>query len=87
MRLTDSQRRLLASLLYHESFETLETETGLGYGVIRDDLMTLVHKGMIEVFDEHRPDEWVRTQAYDTDQLRQYRFRASSRGLREIRPA
>jgi len=81
-RLTDSQRTILAQLIFHESFENLMSETGFQYGVIRDDLMQLMHAGMIEIFSDS--DHPARLMGYDSDRLQAYLFRVSRKGLNEI---
>jgi hypothetical protein len=83
-RLTDSQRALLRHLLFHESFDTIAVETGFSYGVIRDDLVTLLHAGMVEIYDETDSGRPRRIQAYDGDHMQAYLFRASRKGMNEI---
>jgi hypothetical protein len=82
-RVTDSQRALLRRMIFHETFSELLDETGLHAGVVRDDLLTLLHKGYVEVFLDGA-SEPVRQMAYDSDHLNQYLFRASHSGLRQI---
>jgi predicted ArsR family transcriptional regulator len=83
-RLTDSQRALLRHLLFHESFDTIADETGFPYGVIRDDLVTLMHAGMVEIYDEPDSGRPRRIQSYDGDRMQAYLFRASRKGMNEI---
>jgi hypothetical protein len=83
-RITDSQRILLRRMIFHETFSELLGETGLHAGVVRDDLLTLLHKGYVEVFLDGDFSEPVRQMAYDSDHLNLYLFRASHAGLRQI---
>lgn len=84
-RITDSQRALLRRMIFHETFSELRDETGLHAGVVRDDLLILLHKGYVEVFLEvGQVSEPVRQMAYDSDHLNLYLFRASHTGLRQI---
>lgn len=83
-RVTDSQRSLLRRMIFHESLADLLAETGLHAGVVRDDLLTLLHKGYAEVFLPGDGSEPVRQMAYDSDRLNLYLFRASHAGLRQI---
>lgn len=48
---TESESRILSALLFREDYETLRQETQLESGVLRDDLITLINRGWIEVFD------------------------------------
>lgn len=84
-RVTDSQRALLRRMIFHETFSELIRETGMHTGVVRDDLLTLLHKGYVEVYlDGGHVSEPVRQMAYDSDHLNLYLFRASHAGLRQI---
>jgi predicted ArsR family transcriptional regulator len=83
-RITESQRALLRQLLFHESFDTIAVETGFPYGVIRDDLVTLMHAGMVEIYAESDTGRPQRIQSYDGDRMQAYLFRASRKGMNEI---
>ena len=50
--LTATERQILNALLFKEDFPSLMMETGLPYGVLRDDLMTLISRGWVEVYDD-----------------------------------
>lgn len=83
-KITNTQRALLQHLLFHETFATIVDETSLPYGVIRDELVTLMHAGMVEIYaetDEGRPQ---RILSYDGDRMQAYLFRASRKGMNEI---
>lgn len=84
MRLTESQRILIRRLIFHEPFDGIQRETGLPHGVLRDDLLILMHKGLVEIYLEKSDGEVVHQMAYDSDRLNLYLFRASQRGLRYI---
>lgn len=83
-RITDTQRELLRRMIFHETMDELRSETGLHAGVVRDDLLILLHKGFAEVFLAGATGEPVRQMAYDSDRLNLYLFRASHAGLRQI---
>lgn len=82
--MTESQRSLLRRMIFHETYADLLSETGLHAGVVRDDLLTLLHKGYAEVFLPGADSDPVRQMAYDSDRLNLYLFRASHAGLRQI---
>ena len=54
--LTATERQILNALLFKEDFPSLMMDTGLPYGVLRDDLMTLISRGWVEVYDERSLD-------------------------------
>jgi hypothetical protein len=81
-KLTPSEKAILRELIFPESVEHLESETGLSYGSIRDDLIKLVNHGFVAVLDGE-----TRTHAspfYDSDNIRQFSFKATKAGLKQI---
>lgn len=84
-KLTKSEIRILKRLIHKESFETIMVETGLKMGEIRDDLTNLISYRMIEVFPD--PDKNTNGNSsafYDLDNLKDYYFRATSKGYAAI---
>lgn len=81
-KVTVSQQKVLESLVFIESYETLLTETGLQRGALRDDLMQLINAGMIEVFNL---GESTRLSGYDADNLQYFSFRATRSGLNALK--
>ncbi len=81
-KLTKSEQLVLSRLLHLESMETLLNETGLQYGELRDDLTNLISLRQIEVFNEEASE---RVSFYDLDNLQNYYFRVSKRGLEALR--
>lgn len=82
IKLTDSERSILRELIFPESFDHLLTETGLSYGAIRDDLITLINLGFIEVYEDRTCNRV--TPFYDSDQIDDFYYKATKRGLKSI---
>ncbi len=82
LKLTPSEKAIIRELIFVESFQHLLEETGLDYGTIRDDLITLINHQMVEVMDL----ENGRTASpfYDSDNIRQFSFQATKSGLKMI---
>ncbi len=78
MKTTTSQKEVINTLIFTESYETLLAETGLKRGELRDDLIQLINAGMVEVYDEHQK---TRLNGYDNDRLELFSFRATHKGL------
>lgn len=81
-KLTPSEKTIVRELIFMESFQHLEEETGLGYGTLRDDLITLINHRMVEVFDTE--SEQPVSPFYDSDNIRQFSFKATNAGLKKI---
>lgn len=81
-KLTPSQQTILRELIFMESFQHLLTETGFDYGTIRDDLITLINYQMAEVFDTESGK--TVSPFYDSDNIRQFSFKATKSGLKKI---
>jgi predicted transcriptional regulator len=78
-KLTSSELTVLESLIYPESFAKIMDETGQQSGELRDNLINLLNYGLIEAFDDNKQ---VRsTEFYDVDNLPDFTFRATSKGL------
>lgn len=81
-KLTPSENAILRELIFPEPFSHIEDETGLSYGAIRDDLIKLINHGYIEVFD---PATLISVSPfYDSDNIRQFSFKATKIGLKRI---
>jgi hypothetical protein len=81
-KLTPSETAILRELIFAERFDHIQSETGLTFGAIRDDLMKLINHGYIEVYDEDRgPDP---SAFYDSDNIDRFSFKATKLGLKRI---
>lgn len=83
-KITTSERRVLEKLIFPETFEVILEETGLLYGELRDDLINLLSFGFIEAY-ERNGTKIALTSFYDSDNLQNFTFRATSKGLSEIK--
>jgi hypothetical protein len=83
-KLTPSELSILRVLIFPEDLSLIRYETGLSSGAIRDDLIKLINHGYIEVFDDMHGYNSVPSAFYDSDQLDQFRFKATKLGLRSI---
>lgn len=81
-KLTPSERAIIRELIFMESFQHLENETGFGYGTIRDDLITLINYQMVEVYDTESGK--TVSPFYDSDNIQQFSFKATNAGLKKI---
>jgi hypothetical protein len=82
IKLTDSEKSILRELIFPEPFEHIQEETGLGFGTIRDDLIKLINHGFIEVYEKYSSSSV--SPFYDSDNIDQFSFKATSRGLKSI---
>ena len=84
-KITRTQRNILSHLLYPEPYERLLDETGLSAGELRDDLINLINHGYIEVMeDELGVGHAAGSRFYDADNLQDFCFRATNKGLKRI---
>lgn len=83
-KVSTSERNVLGKLIYPEQFETVLEETGLQYGELRDDLINLMSFGYIEAYEE-QGNNIALTSFYDADNLQDFTFRATKKGLSQIR--
>lgn len=81
---SSSERLVLERLIFPERFETVLEETGLQYGELRDDLINLMSFGFVEAY-ERDGDKIALTSFYDSDNLQDFTFRATKKGLSEIK--
>lgn len=82
---TRSQQRILEKIIFPESYHNLKEETGLSRGELRDDLTTLMHRNMIEVFEEDSGTQGPKVRHFDNDHPENYFYRATKSGLDEIK--
>lgn len=82
-KITSSELSILERLVFPEPFATIMEETGLQYGELRDDLINLLNFGFVEAY-QVKGDKITPTGSYDTDNLQQFTFRATSKGLSAI---
>ncbi len=85
-KITDSQRQILQLLIYAESYHHIRQETGLSPGEVRDDLITLMHKNMIEVFESDGGTVGTKVRHFDNDNPESFFYRATKSGLGAMRP-
>lgn len=83
-KVSTSERNVLSKLVFPETFETVLDETGLQYGELRDDLINLMSFGFIEAY-ERQGNQIALTSFYDADNLQDFTFRATKKGLAQIR--
>lgn len=83
-KITESQRKILGMLIYEESYQHIRQETGLSSGVIRDDLITLLHHNMIEVFEGYGGHIGNKVRHFDNDNPELFFYRATKSGLDAI---
>lgn len=82
-KITKTERQVLERLIFPEQFQDIMEETGLLYGELRDDLINLLSFGFVEAYE--RNDQKISlTSFYDSDNLQDFTFRATSKGLAEI---
>ena len=84
VKLTQSQRMILENLIYVESYKHICDETGLSFGEIRDDLITLSHLNMIEVFEGYSGNIGQKVRHFDNDHPEFFYYRATKSGLNAI---
>lgn len=75
---------MLERLIFPEPFEVVMEETGLQYGELRDDLINLISFGYIEAY-EQSGQKIALVNFYDTDNLQDFTFRATKKGLSAIK--
>lgn len=83
-KITSTEKRVLEKLIFPETFQDILDETGLLYGELRDDLINLLSYRFIEAY-ERSGNKISLTSFYDSDNLQNFTFRATSKGLAEIK--
>ncbi|MDG5767784.1 hypothetical protein QA596_09930 [Balneolales bacterium ANBcel1] len=79
--ITESQRSILQQLIYPESYHHIREETGLSPGEVRDDLTTLLHLNMIEVYEGFGGNIGQKVRHFDNDHPESFFYRATKSGL------
>lgn len=82
-KITTSEYSILERLVFPEPFATILEETGLQPGEVRDDLINLLNFGFVEAY-EVNGNRITSTAFYDADNLQNFTFRATSKGLSAI---
>jgi hypothetical protein len=83
-KITKTEKRVLERLIFPEKFQVIMEETGLLQGELRDDLINLLSFGFVEAY-ERSGNKIALTSFYDTDNLQDFTFQATSKGLSEIK--
>lgn len=83
-KVSKSERRVIERLIFPESFQVIMEETGLQYGELRDDLINLLNFGFVEAYEDDGKKITL-TGFYDSDNLQNFTFRATKRGLSAIK--
>ncbi len=83
-KITKTEKQVLERLIFPEKFQDIMEETGLLHGELRDDLINLLSFGFVEAY-ERSGNKIALTSFYDTDNLQDFTFQATSKGLAEIK--
>lgn len=83
-KVSKTERQVLEKLIFPEKFQVILEETGLKFGELRDDLINLLSFGFIEAY-EREGNKITLTGFYDSDNLQDFTFRATSKGLSIIK--
>ena len=80
--LTELEFQILDSVYFVESFEHIVEEAMEPPAVVKDELRTMIDRGLIQVmmFDEGKGD-FIRTTIFDADNMQDYSFLATKDGL------
>lgn len=84
-KITGSQKSILERLIFPETYLTIQEETKLLRGEIRDDLMQLMHMGMVKAVGSNEQRENRKTYFYDLDHVESSFFQATPRGLKALK--
>jgi len=79
--ITESQKQILEILIFVESYHHIREETGLSFGEIRDDLISLAHRNMIEVYEGFDGTIGQKVRHFDNDHPESFYYRANKAGL------
>lgn len=83
-KISKTEKRVLEKLIFPEKYQDILEETGLLHGELRDDLINLLSFGFVEAY-ERSGNKISLTSFYDTDNLQDFTFQATSKGLGEIK--
>jgi len=79
-KINPEERSILEQLIYAEPFGNILEETGLQAGELRDNLINLINFGFIEAYETDNSHK-TSPHFYDSDNLQNFTFRATSKGL------
>ena len=79
--LTDLQKKILGSLYYLESFDTILEEVDAPANYISDDVKTLIDRGMIKVVEPNENGGYEGRFYYDSDNMRAFYYQITKDGL------
>lgn len=80
-KLLATELLVIQQLVYVESFHTIQSDTGLQYGELRDDLINLYDSGYIEVFEDQDTTVPKKLPYFDSDRPQLFSYRATKSGL------
>ena len=80
-KLIASEYQIIQQLIYVEHFETIQSDTGLKFGELRDDLINLYDAGFIEIFEEQDATVPKKLPYFDSDRPQLFCYRATKSGL------
>jgi hypothetical protein len=83
--ITGSQRKILEQLIFPESYATIMDETKLMRGEIRDDLMQMMHQGLIKAIGHKDQVLNKKNFFYDLDKVEDCFFQATHKGLKILK--
>ena len=83
-KVSASERNVLERLIFPESYHIILDETGLQPGELRDDLINLLNFGFVEAYEDDGK-KLALTGFYDADNLQDFTFQATKRGLSAIK--
>lgn len=84
LKVTLPQKSILDRLIFPETITTIQEETGMQKGEIKDDIMQLLHMGLIKAVGFHQKD-LKKMFFYDLDQVDGCLFQATPKGLKIIK--
>ena len=76
-KITKTESLILEQLVFDETFNTLQDETGLQFGELRDDISNLLNDGLIEVVNKGKNQITY----FDSDRPQLFSYRATRTGL------
>ncbi|MEQ8578501.1 MAG: hypothetical protein RIC57_14140 [Balneola sp.] len=85
-KLTKSEKTVIERLIFPESFDVIMEETNMQFGELRDDLMNLVNHRFVEVVN-FEIDKDSKMAFYDSDNIKDFSFRATKTGLKSLNKA
>lgn len=80
-KITKTESSILEQLVFDETFDTIQAETGLQFGELRDDLTKLLNDGLIEVINKEKSQFTY----FDSDRPQLFSYRATRTGLNALK--